>query len=97
LAKLSEKFGSVLRMPRYFRWFYLAEVFAAIAALAHLTQAATFLVQSQPNLTAQGNLLPSNPVAFALVFHHVPLAISVTIGILVTWKYWGWLITDRKK
>ncbi|MEM7028394.1 MAG: hypothetical protein AAF629_02290, partial [Chloroflexota bacterium] len=77
--------------------FYVAEVFAGIAAIAHLTQASVYLTQRDTVNLARSPFLQANSLEFTLVFYHLPLVISVTIGIIVTWKYWGWLITDRKK
>ena len=94
MAKVSERFGSVLRMPPIYRWFYVAEFFASIAALAHLIQASTYLAQSTG---AQDNPRQLASLEVVAIFHHIPLAIAVTIGLLVAWKYWGWLITDRKR
>lgn len=98
LAKLSEKFGSVLKMPPIYKWFYAAEMLAAIASLAHLTQASA-LLSAQPDtaLPIRGSLFQANTLEFALVFYYIPLTIALTIGLVITWKYWGWLITDRKR
>lgn len=93
MAKVSERFGSVLRMPPIYRWFYIAEFFAAIAALAHLMQASIYLATMTPQETNS----PNDSLDIVATFHLIPLAISVTIGLLVAWKYWGWLITDRKR
>ena len=86
-------------MPPIYKWFYVAEVFAAIASLAHLTQASTLLATppGMPSSPIRGSPLQTNSLEFALVFHQIPLAIALTIGLIITWKYWGWLITDRKR
>jgi len=80
-------------MPPLYKWFYVAEVLAGIALLAQLLQASAYLSNTAyfPN-KAWGITSP----AFTLLFHHVPLAIAVTIGLVITWKYWGWLLTERK-
>lgn len=99
MAKLSEKFGSVLKMPPFYKWFYSAQVFAGIAGLAHLIQASTYLAQSSGSAVPPGGFrfLHPSSLEFTLIFYHIPLAISVTIGLFVTWKYWSWVITDRKR
>jgi hypothetical protein len=97
MAKLSEKFGSVLKMPPFYKWFYGAQVFAGIASLAHLIQASTYLAQSNTSSAPPNSFLYPGSLEFTLIFYHIPLAISVTIGLLVTWKYWSWVITDRKR
>jgi hypothetical protein len=97
LARLSEKFGSVLRMPAYYKWYYLAEVLTGVATLAHLMQASTYLAQSAASPVEPGTLFKPTSLAFTLTFYHLPLVIAVTIGLFITWRYWGWLITDRNK
>ncbi len=88
LARLSEKFGSVLKMPPLYRWLYVSEGLAVIALLAHLMQASFYLAAAEERTPLTG-------LAFALFFHHLPLAVAVSIALVVTWKYWGWLITER--
>lgn len=89
LAKLSEKFGSVLKMPPLYKLYYLAEGLAAVAALTHLIQASW-------TLTASNDFLQTTGVAVSLFLYHLPLTVALTIGLVVTWKYWSWLITERK-
>jgi hypothetical protein len=31
---------------------------------------------------------------FYLIAHHLPMAIGITIGLVVTWHYWSWLLTE---
>ena len=88
LARLSEKFGSVLKMPPLYRWLYVSEALAAIALLAHLMQASS-------HLSAPDRPTVLTAPTFTFLFHHLPLAVAVTIALVVTWKYWGWLITER--
>lgn len=91
IAKLSERFGSVLKMPPLYKWLYLSEALAIVALLAHLIQAGSFLAATQ-NSAGWVMSLP-----FALIFYHLPLTIAVTLSLFITWKYWGWLITEQKK
>jgi hypothetical protein len=84
-------------MPPLYRWYYVAQVFAALAALAHLTQASIFLSQPKMIQAQPTTIFQANTLEFTLIFYHLPLAVSVTIGLIVTWKYWGWLVKDRKK
>ncbi len=91
IAKLSERFGSVLKMPPLYKWFYLSEALTLVALVAHLIQAGNFLA------TPQNRAVRVMSLPFALVFYHLPLTIAVTLGLFITWKYWGWLITEQKK
>lgn len=90
LAKLSERFGSVLKMPPLYKWFYAAEAFAGISLLAHLFQANAILASPQQTVF-------TTTLEFSLLLYHIPLAIAVTIGMVITLKYWGWLIIEQKK
>jgi hypothetical protein len=88
LARLSEKLGAVTRMPPYFRWFWAGTGFLAIALISQL-------VRISVSLTGQTNYqLLDNPT-FYLVTYHFPMAIGVTVGLAVTWRYWSWLLTER--
>lgn len=90
LAKLSERLGSVERMAPLYRYYYVA---AGFVLLALLTQ---FVI-------ARAALSPDNVPAwlfsFWLVFllYYLPQAIGVTIGLLVSWRYWSWLVTHLEK
>ncbi len=90
LAKLSRRFGSVLKMTAVYKWYYLAEALGIIALLAHLWQASTLL--SAPHQPA-----PALAPWFGLIFFDLPLTIAVTIGVIVTWRYWSWLIIEKEK
>jgi hypothetical protein len=87
LAKLSERFGSVVRMSPLYRYYYLALFLALIGAIVQI-----LAVRAETTAT-----LPAWITApwFILLAYHFPLAIAVTIGIYVTWHYWSWLITER--
>jgi hypothetical protein len=87
LAKLSERFGSVIRMRPLYRYYYVALFFVAIGYVAHLVEA--FAV-SNPGSVPRWLIAPW----FILVAHHLPLTIGVTVGLFVTWRYWSWLITE---
>jgi hypothetical protein len=89
LAKLSERFGSVVRMSPLYRYYYLSLFLALISATVQV-------------LVIRAETVPTIPVWvtapwFLLVAYHLPLAIAVTIGIYVTWHYWSWLITERNE
>ncbi len=88
LAKLSERFGSVIKMQPLYRYYYLALIFLAIASLAHLAVA--------KSVSAPGSI-PDwfNSTLFLLLAYHLPLTIGVTIGMVITWRYWSWLVTEQ--
>lgn len=89
LAKLSERFGSVVRMSPLYRYYYLSLFLVLISATVQV-------------LAVRGETVTSIPAWvtapwFLLLTYHLPLAIAVSIGIFVTWHYWSWLITERNE
>jgi len=88
LAKLSERFGAVIKMRPRYRYYYLALVFLLIGWIAQL-------------LVMAVNLMPANiqdlfnSTSFLLLAYYLPLTIGVTIGLVITWRYWSWLVTER--
>jgi len=90
LAKLSARFGSVVKMAAIYRFYYLALFFVAIGALTHLVVAGANLEpQKAPGFITSPD--------FLFFTYHLPLAIGVTIAIIITWLYWSWLITEYNK
>ena len=90
LARLSERLGAVQKMPSKYRYYYVAVVFLAVA---YLTQLLVSRAISAPEKFP--NWLTSS--WFALLAHHLPLTIGVSIGLVITWHYWSWLITQHQK
>ena len=88
LAKLSEKFGSVIKMPPIYRYYYGAVALVAIGIVAQLLTA----VVDPPLLL--NNL--SKPELLLLV-HHVPVSLGLTISLVITWRYWRWLVTENNE
>ena len=86
LARLSERFGAVVKMNPLYRYYYLSLLLAIIASATHI---AVVRVDSPdiPDWVV-------NPW-FLIVAYHLPLMAAVTIAIYVTWQYWGWLITEH--
>ena len=88
LARLSEKLGAVTRMSSYYRWFWAGIGFLGIALTSQLLRITV-------SLTGQTSYALLGDPLFYLVTYHVPMAIGVSIGLAVTWRYWSWLLTER--
>jgi lipopolysaccharide export LptBFGC system permease protein LptF len=88
LARLSEKLGAVTRMPAYYRWFGVGIGFLGIALISQLLRITV-------SLTGQTSYPVLNDPLFYLATYYLPMAIGVTIGLAVTWRYWSWLLTER--
>lgn len=82
LAKLSQRFGAVIKMPPIYRHYYLALIFVVISYVANLS----FVV----GLASVDN----TPAWILITTYYLPLTISVTWGLMITWRYWNWLVTE---
>jgi hypothetical protein len=87
LAKLSERFGSVVKMRPIYRHYYTATLFLALGTAAHFLATLALTSTDLPAWFASP--------WFLLLAHNLPLAIGVTIGLFITWRYWSWLVTER--
>lgn len=88
LARLSERLGSVERMSPIYRYYYVAIFFLVIGYITHLLAARVILI---PKSFSEWLTSPW----FLLLAYHLPLAIGVTIGLIITWRYWSWLVHHR--
>lgn len=90
LARLSERLGSVEKMAPLYRYYYIALFLFVLGGLAHLLIARVHLT---PAAFPEWLLSPW----FVLLAHYLPLAVGVTIGMVVTWRYWSWLFIQLIK
>jgi len=88
LAKLSERFGSVIKMPPIYRYYYWA---AALVVMGLMTQLLMAVVDP-PTLL---NHL-SKPWLLLLVYD-VPVSIGLTMSLVITWRYWRWLVNENNE
>lgn len=88
LARLSKKLGDVTRMPPYYRWFWIGNGFLGIALISQLLRISV-------TLTKQASYPWLESPLFYLITYHLPMAVGITIGLAVTWRYWRWLLTER--
>lgn len=85
MGLLSKRLGSVIRTPRYYIGFFVAAALMAASILARLLNLGRG--------AAAAAELHHDPV---WVFLYVGLpATAVTLGIVVAWRYWSWLLAER--
>ncbi len=85
LARLSRRLGTVTHAQPQYRGLYLAAllVLGGVAArLGYLT-----------NFIGSGGDLTHNLV-YIVLCDGLP-ALGVTLGVMVTWYYWSWLLAER--
>jgi len=85
LGRLSQRLGKVTHARPYFVGNYLAAGLIWMGAIARFY----FITGGQGNSEASnGNLV------YILLIDGLP-ALGVTIGLMVTWYYWSWLLAER--
>ncbi|MEE8390763.1 MAG: hypothetical protein V3S14_08225 [Anaerolineae bacterium] len=90
-ANFSRRLGTVTRMANHHRWFLVANVFVALAAMSQIMRSIAAL--ASPDVAPSILIQPW----FSLVSFHIPLAIGVTIDLVLVWYYWGWILKEKIK
>lgn len=85
MALLSKRLGSVMRTPRYYLGFYVAAGLMAVSVLARLLNIGRG--------DALASTLGHDPVSVVL-YIGLP-SISITVGLVIAWRYWSWLLAER--
>lgn len=85
---LSKRLGSVTKMADYRRWFVVASGFITLAAISQVVRGTAALA---PERAPSALLKPW----FALVCFYIPLAVGVTIALVLMWYYWGWILREK--
>jgi hypothetical protein len=83
LAELSQRLGAVTHARPYYRWYYGAAFLLGVAKIIHILNLQPLLAAS-PNVTILG-----------MVLHDGLQALGLTIGLIITWYYWSWLLAER--
>ena len=85
LITVNQKLGAMTKMKPYYRWLYAAAFFLTLALLIRLLRTSVFWApqEAPPLLTSQ---------LFYLATYYIPVFVGMTIMLMVTIKYWGWLL-----
>lgn len=104
LGRLTAKFQAVTRKQSYYYLFYfLAAVIVSLGGIylyriAALADQLSLIYDTREMFREQTGIAGS-PVQlrswFHLVFYYLPLAITMTISLLLAWRNWGWLLRPR--
>ena len=89
LKELSMKLGSVTKMPRYYRAYYIMGGLIFVAVVGRMLKASLILASSEKVPP------PLNEGCVFLLLYHLPLFLSAAVGLAVTLKYWAWLLKEE--
>ncbi|MGD8623288.1 MAG: hypothetical protein PVF47_00120 [Anaerolineae bacterium] len=89
MAQFGRKLGAVTKQRPFYQGYYVAAACLGLALLARFIRASVF--QAPPEATPA---LLNEPI-FYLFVYHLPLAIGLSGGLVITWHYWSWLLKER--
>ena len=90
LAKLSERFGTVIKMKPIFRYYYVAAGLVVVSFIAQV-------IFARLQMTGAISEAERTPLFWwLLTLYYAPLIFALSIGLFVTWRYWSWLVTERE-
>ncbi len=87
LGMLSQRLGAVTNTPPYYRWFYVAAALVSVAALFELLYVLSLNVDDGAGILYDEG--------FYLLTFSAPMAVGLTVSAIVSWRYWGWLLSER--
>ena len=89
LAHFGRKLGAVTKMRQVYKGYPVAIVCIGLALVIRLVRISVFWA---PPETIPALL---NSPAFYLLLYHLPLALGLSLGLGITWYYWGWLLKEK--
>jgi hypothetical protein len=89
MALLSKKLGSATQTPPYYVGFYVSALLVLGGVVVRLLD----FIWAQADVLALREGRP-DAVLRVLLYNGLP-AFGVTIGVIVAWRYWSWLLAER--
>jgi hypothetical protein len=89
LAQFGRKLGAVTKMKPFYKGYYVAACCLGLALVVRFIRTAVFW--------APDEAIPAllNSPVFYLFLYHLPVAIGLSLGLVLTWHYWSWLLKER--
>jgi hypothetical protein len=87
-ANLSRRLIAVTKMADHCRWFHIAAVLLVLAALSQI-------IRSIAGLAPDLALAVLREPWFALLSFHTPVALGITIDLMLVWHYWSWILKEK--
>ncbi|MFW5708931.1 MAG: hypothetical protein ACOCX5_01800 [Chloroflexota bacterium] len=85
MGRLSQRLGRVTRARAFYIGFYVG------AALVLAGAGVRFLLVLDPSIDTVDL---TDTVLWVLLYNGAP-ALGLTIGVIVAWRYWSWLLAER--
>lgn len=88
LAAFSQRIGEVRKMPPLYRGFYVGSACLGIALIGRFLRVSALLASPERLTFLKDDL-------FYMLAYHLPVAVGLTVSLVVTWWYWSWLLRER--
>ena len=87
MARLSQKLGAVTKMRGYYRGFYVSAIFLLVSLIAYFLKTSVLLASERAPALLNSDL-------FYLLTYYLPFAIGTSISLVITLRYWDWLLKE---
>ena len=87
MARLSQKLGAVTKMRGYYRGFYVSAIFLLVSLIAYFLKTSVLLASERAPALLNNDL-------FYLLTYYLPFAIGTSISLVITLRYWDWLLKE---
>lgn len=92
---LSQRLGRAIHARPYYLVFYLAAALVAVAVIVRLLNLGT-AIPTPPISNPSESPEFAAPMAVGwVVLYNGLLALGITLGLVVSWHYWSWLLAER--
>ncbi len=81
LALLSQRLGAVTKRAPLYRWFFVSIALIGISVVTRLVSLGA------PDTT--------NRDYGTITLDDIALAAGLSIAVIITWRYWSWLLSER--
>lgn len=96
MGVLSQRLGRAIHARPYYLVFYLSAALVAVAIVVRLVNLGTPLPVPEISATAVEPTEFTAPMATGwVVLYNGLVALGVTLGLVVAWHYWSWLLAER--
>jgi hypothetical protein len=82
LALLSQRLGSVTKRPPLYRWYFVSVAIIGVAVILRVVDL------SAPDIAVSD---------MTTLLYDVALVIGLSLAVVIAWRYWGWLLSERGK
>jgi hypothetical protein len=90
MGRLTKRWELVTRGRSYYYLFYVSAGLVSVASLARFVRIGHLI-----SGTGEGTL--ADPASwFYIGLYHIPLTVGIAVSLVVTWRNWGWLLSEKK-